>query len=106
MTTLTREISLVVDEGGQSEAIAVSATSAQSSLLQTQFVLVTPTVPVFVRAGENPVALNDGSDIILNEGVTYRLQMPTPSIGVWRLAFICSDQTGLDMGTVYISPGR
>jgi hypothetical protein len=106
MLTLTREISLAVDLGGNSEAVAVSGTSAQSSLIGSRYALVTPTVPVFVRAGADPVAVDDGSDIILNAGVTYRIQMPGQSIGTMKLAFICTNQTGLDSGTVYVSPGQ
>lgn len=92
-----QEISIVVDDGGRSQAISISSTSAQSAVINTNSVLVTPTVDVFVRQGANPTALSDGTDILLLASTSYRLAV-TPGK---KLAFKTSSATG----TVYLTQG-
>lgn len=92
-----QEISIVVDEGARSQALAISSTSAQSAVIKGQAVLVTPTVDVFVRQGANPTAVSDGTDIFLLASASYRLAV-TPGN---KLAF----KTASASGTVYLTPG-
>lgn len=93
-------LSLTADVGGRSAKIAISTTSAQSAVYGTNSsgatVLITPDVNCFFRAGTNPVAVADGTDMYLTAGTTYRVQ-----IGVaQKLAFIALTGTG----NVYITP--
>jgi hypothetical protein len=98
-----RAISLKVDEGGASQKVAVSAASAQSAAITisptgNQDVMVTPDIDVFVRQGSSPIAVADGTDILLLAGNSYRL---SGIVNGNKLAFI----TGGGAGFVYISPG-
>lgn len=94
-------VSLNVLSGGQSTAVAISGTSAQSAAFsfgeKTGEVVVTPTVDCFVRQGANPTALANGTDQFLIGGNMYRLEGVEPGN---KLAFITSGGTG----TVYITP--
>ena len=92
-----QEISIVVDDGGRSQALSISSTSAQSAVMKTSEVIATPTVDVFVRQGANPTALSDGTDIFLLANATYRLAV-TPGN---KLAF----KTTSASGTVYLTQG-
>lgn len=59
------EISLVPNEGGDSEIVAISTVSAQSSTLFSSYagyVNILSTVDCFMRTGLNPTALADGTD--------------------------------------------
>lgn len=98
MTNHVIVTSVEVDEGGRSQAVAVSSASAQSGVLNFDQWVITPTVDVFVRQGENPTALANGTDLFLLGGLSYRLRSIKPGN---RLAFI----TGGPSGTVYMSPG-
>ena len=91
------QISIVVDDGGKSQAVTISSTSAQSAVINDDQVLVTLTVPAFVRKGANPTALGTGVDTYLMADVTYRLAVPRGQ----RLAFITQGGSG----TAYITPG-
>jgi len=51
--------------GGQSQKVAVSTTSAQSTELQCKTVILCSDVDCFIRQGENPTALSDGTDQFL-----------------------------------------
>jgi len=96
-----RVISAAVDTGGLSQVVSISSTSAQSSALSTTggvAVLVTPTVDCFVRQGSNPTAVNNGTDMLLLGGNTYRL---SGIVNGNKLAFITSGA----VGSVYITPG-
>lgn len=95
-----KEISIVADTGGLSHSVAASTTSAQSNAINHTHCLVTPSATVFMRAGLNPTALADGTDIVLTGGATYRVEMPRNG-SAWKLAFICATGTA----TVYITPG-
>lgn len=95
-----RVVSAAVDTGGLSQVVAISGTSAQSSVLTTVGgvdALVTPTVDCFVRQGANPTALSNGTDMILLGGNTYRLSGIASGN---RLAFITSGAAG----SVFITP--
>lgn len=91
-------ISARLDLGGVSSVVSISGTSAQSATLNTQLVLITPTADCFVRAGANPTALADGTDMFLLGGNSYRVILPGSGL---KLAFITSGGTG----SVYITPG-
>lgn len=93
----TQDLSFIVDEGGRSQALAISSTSAQSATLNTDYVIVTLTTPAFVRQGSNPTALSDGTDIYLLADVTYRLNVKRGN----KLAF----KTVSSTGTAYITQG-
>lgn len=87
-----------ISTGGTSQAISVSATSAQSAaVVSPGSVVVTPTVDVFVRRGTNPTALANGTDQILLAGFSYRVGNLAEGE---RLAFIAASA-----GTVYVTPG-
>jgi hypothetical protein len=93
------EISLVPNEGGRSEIIAVSATSAQSSVLyldRSGYVNLISTIDCFMRMGTDPAALNTGVDQFLPAGNLLRIGPIPPN---YRLAFI----TASGAGTVYIT---
>lgn len=92
-----REVSIVVDDGGRSQALSISSTSAQSAVINADYVLVTLTTPAFVRQGSSPTAVADGTDIYLLADLTYRLNIRRGN----RLAFRTSGGTG----TAYITPG-
>lgn len=91
------QTSVVVDEGGRSQALAISGTSAQSAAIRSNYVLVTLTTAAFVRQGADPTAVADGTDTYLLEGATYRLNVAQGN----KLAIITSGPTG----TAYITPG-
>jgi hypothetical protein len=95
MTTL--DLSIVVDEGNRSQALAISSTSAQSAVINSDFAVVTLTTPAFVRQGANPTATADGTDIYLLAEVAYRLNVTRGN----RLAFRTAGLTG----TAHITPG-
>jgi hypothetical protein len=93
----TQDLSIVVDEGGRSQALAISGTSAQSAVINCDYVLVTLTAAAFVRQGSNPTATADGTDTYLLADVTYRLNVKKGN----KLAF----RTGGATGTAYITEG-
>lgn len=93
----TQNLSIVVDEGGRSQAVAISGTSAQSAVINAEYVLVTLTAAAFVRQGSNPAATADGTDIYLLDNVSYRLNVKRGN----RLAFRTAGTTG----TAYITQG-
>jgi hypothetical protein len=92
-----RELSFIIDEGGRSQALAISGTSAQSAALVADSVLVTLSAPAFVRRGSDPTALASGVDTYLLGDVTYRVAINRGD----KLAFITAGATG----TAYITPG-
>ena len=92
-----QEISIVVDDGARSQALAISSTSAQSAVIKTDEILATSTVDVFVRQGANPTAVSDGTDIFLLANTSYRLAVKPGN----KLAF----KTSSASGTVYLTPG-
>lgn len=98
MTDQVIVTSIEIGEGGSSQAIAVSGVSAQSAILNFEQYVITPTVDVFVRQGENPTALANGTDMILLGGLSYRVRNVKQGN---LMAFITSGATG----TVYLTPG-
>ena len=92
----TREISLSVDGGGLSQAVAISTSSAQSAAISGNQAIVHCTVAAFVRRGANPTALSNGTDLYLPAGVTFRLSINRGE----KLALI----TPSGSGTAYITP--
>lgn len=93
----TQDLSVVVDDGGRSQAVSISDTSAQSTAINAEVALVTLTTPAFVRQGSNPTATADGTDIYLLADTAYRLNLKRGN----NLAFKTSGGTG----TAYITPG-
>jgi hypothetical protein len=51
--------------GGQSQKVAISGTSAQSTSLLCKSVVLCSDIDCFIRQGENPTALDDGTDQFL-----------------------------------------
>lgn len=96
--SLVTEQSIVALTGGQSAAVVISTTSAQSAAITAGSAVVAPTVDCFFRQGTNPTALSNGTDQILLAGNAYRINGITSGD---KLAFI----TASGSGTVYISPG-
>jgi hypothetical protein len=97
---LISEISIRALSGGQSDAVTVSATSAQTtkqSIIDAEKVAVFCESNVFFREGSDPTALSDGSDQIIPGGVWTRVSKTTG----YKMAFILATGTG----TVYITPG-
>lgn len=93
------EISLVPNAGGNSEVIAISTTSAQSSILFHEYagyVNILSTTDCFMRTGANPTALADGTDQFIPGNNLLRIG-PIPED--WKLAFI----TASGAGSVYIT---
>ncbi len=91
------QISVVVDDGGKSQALAIGATSVATGAINEDQVLVTLTVPAFVRKGVSPVAVATGADIYLMADTAYRLTM----VRGQQLAFITQGGAGV----AYITPG-
>lgn len=87
-----------ISEGGTAHSVAITATSAQSQVIEAADVVITPTVDVFVRRGANPTAVANGTDDFLKGGNSYRLRDFQRG---QKLAFI---KAGANDGTVYVSP--
>lgn len=92
-----QEISMALGDPGKSQAVSISSTSAQSTVIAADSAVITPTVDCFVRYGSNPTATSDGTDQLLLGNMQYRVSFPRGS----RLAF----KTTSASGTVYITPG-
>lgn len=93
------EVSLVPNEGGRSEQVAISTTSAQSTVLYTVapgYVNLITTIDCFMRMGANPVALSTGVDQFVPAGNLMRIG-PVPAN--FRLAFVTASGAGI----VYIT---
>lgn len=96
------EHSLNILSGGQSSVVAASTSSAQSATftfpgVTSGYVVITPLVNCFVRQGENPTALADGTDQLLLANNSYRVFVNSGN----KLAFITPSGTG----NVYLTPG-
>lgn len=90
------ETSIICNDGGESQKVALTAgTSAQSTVIDTDEVYVLPTVLCFMRQGANPVAVVD-SDIALVANAPVRVSITRGS----KLAFISANA-----GAVYLTPG-
>ena len=93
------EISFVPNEGGRSELVAVTTSSAQSAVLCSNtdgYVNLISTIDCFVRMGVNPTALSTGVDQFMPAGNLLRVG-PVPE--GFKLAFIAASGAG----TVYIT---
>ena len=98
MPSSVYQVSMPANEGGISQSVSISTTSAQSAVINEGEAMVTPTVNCFFRAGTNPTAVSDGTDSILLANNTYRIS------GIKQghiLAFITSSGSG----SAYITPG-
>lgn len=99
---VTMQMDVRATEGGSSQVVAATTTSAQSAVIGAQatgvpvFAIVTATAPVFMRAGANPTALSTGVDHYLAANIPYRVEVQ----GGQRLAFITPTGTA----SVYITP--
>lgn len=91
------EESMKVLNGGESVAISISTTSAQSAAILTTSVVVYSTVECWLRQGSNPTAVSDGTDQYLPAETQMRLVDITPGN---KLAF----KAGAS-GTVYLTQG-
>lgn len=96
------EISLNVDNGNNTQAIAISSTSAQSAILNAGYAVITVTTDAFMTRGPNPTAVapltagaRGGAPLLA--GVQYRIAVNQGD----KLAFITSSASG----TAYVSPG-
>jgi len=92
------EFSLSARSGGQSQSVSMSTTSAQSTVINAEWAVVTPDVACFFRRGASPTALSNGTDQYLAAGSAYRVNGIREGD---KLAFIVASGTG----TVYITPG-
>ncbi|MEF3075160.1 hypothetical protein V2P20_08995 [Methylobacter sp. Wu1] len=95
--TFITENSINILTGGQTNAVSISTTSAQSSAINVEKVVIYSTVFCFVRQGANPTALSNGTDQPVPAETYLRVTL-TPGN---KLAFITASGTG----TVYITPG-
>jgi len=90
----TISLSVTADTGGKSSKLAISGVSAQSASMTANVsagsVLITPDTNCFFRWGASPVAVADGTDMILMANNTYRVQFG----GTGKFAFITSGGTG------------
>ena len=91
------ENSIQILSGGQTNAVAISTTSAQSAAITEEKVLVYSTVFCFARQGTNPTALSNGTDQPIPAETLIRVPVTSGN----KLAFI----TATGSGTVYITPG-
>ena len=91
------EESIKVLNGGESAAVSISASSAQSAALLTNRVVIYSTVACWIRQGSNPTALSNGTDQYIPAETMMRLTDITPGN---KIAFIAGSA-----GTVYITPG-
>jgi hypothetical protein len=98
MALQVSEVSIAMDFGGRSQVVSVSSSATQSNPINAANVVVTPTVPCFVRQGTNPTAVNDGTDIFLL-AAQYRVIGVSPGN---KLSFIAL--SGGSTGSVYITP--
>ena len=98
------EISIGLTDGGTSQKVAMSTTSAQSTAAAAATgeskgvpikYLITPDAACFVRKGPNPTAVAD-TDQYLSANQTYRVELMDGE----KMAFIMASGTG----NVYITP--
>lgn len=88
---------ITADNGGRSQQLAISTTSARSTAVNANTCLVHATTACFFRQGRSaPTALSDGTDMFLPANVTFRVSMVKGDM----LAF----KTATGTGTVYITP--
>lgn len=93
----TSEQSLTIGEGGSSQTVAMSTTSAASTAIYAPYIVVYVSADCFARCGASPTALSNGTDQFLVGGNQYRF----PWIDGDKLALIVASGTG----TAYITPG-
>jgi hypothetical protein len=93
---IQKEVSVFIGAGGASQSVSISATSAQSAVIDADNATVYSTVDCFVRAGANPTALANGTDQFIPGGSLFRIRFASGQ----KLAFIAAEA-----GNVYITPG-
>lgn len=94
---LQQEVSLLIGEGGTSQPVSISTTSAQSTVITGDNAVIYSSVECFIRSGSNPTALSDGTDQFIPASMFLRVRFAAGS----KLAF----KTATGTGTVYITPG-
>ena len=96
---MEKELSLVVDSGGNALKLTLVANTSQATaLIYQNTVVIHSTVDCFVRRGATPVALGTGVDLFIPANTSLRLSGLDPAGD--KLAVIAAA-----VGTVYISPG-
>ena len=89
-----------VSSGGTSQELAISTTSAASTAISGSAskvrVRVISSADCYCRQGEDPTALNDGTDEFLPAGLMVRMTMTSGN----KLAFVAKAGTG----TVNLTP--
>lgn len=90
-----QEVTITLDDGGKSQALSISSTSAQSAAITSGFCRIYATVDCFARQGSNPTAVSDGTDTFIPGGVWLRVNCARGN----KLAF----KTTAASGTVYIT---
>lgn len=91
-----QQVTITIGDGGTSQALAISSTSAQSTAITTGFCRIYATVDCFARQGSNPTAVSDGTDTFIPAGIWTRVNLGRGN----KLAF----KTTSLSGTVYITP--
>lgn len=81
---------------GRSQRLAVSTTSAQSAPIPASSIVVHTSVDCYIRQGESPVALADGTDHFIPAGAYVRMSGITKGN---RLAIIA-----VANGLVHLTP--
>lgn len=95
-----KETSITITTGGDSQAVAISTTSAQSAVIAADSATLYATTDCFVRRGSNPTAVADGTDQFVPANTLLRINGLTND-NLSKLAF----KTATGTGTVYITPG-
>ena len=89
--------SATIYSGGQSQVVAVTTSSAQSSAIATsKTAVLCSTVDCFIRQGSNPTALSNGTDQFLPAYTPMRYAGITAG---YKIAVI-----GTGAGNLYITP--
>lgn len=87
-------IARTLTNGGNGEVVSISGTSAASTNAYKGIVIITPTVDCFVRMGEDPTAVANGTDQFLVQNGVYMFRVNG------KIAAITTAATG----SLYISP--
>ena len=93
----TVQQSLNLDEGGRSETVSMSTTSAQSSVITSGHVVLSVDTACYIRQGSSPTAVSTGADQYILADTMYRVKVKSGN----KIAFIL----GTGTGTAYITPG-
>jgi hypothetical protein len=89
-----------IPAAGRSQVVAISTTSAKTALISGSSVYITPTVDCFMRAGDDPTALADGTDYFMLANCTQEFDL-RPNVDL-KIAFI----TASGSGSAYVSVAK